>query len=102
MHLLGAAVSKNREWRTLHAAVIDKVWNYHSRNDRVLANRDQPGSGDRVQGLALGDAGSVHAVYMGRYGDRFNDRRRAATMSPAPFADHRDGWNDSDPARRRR
>lgn len=38
MHLLGAAVGAKGDWRTLDAAVIDKVWNYHSRNDKVLSH----------------------------------------------------------------
>jgi hypothetical protein len=37
VHLLGAAVSKGEDWRTLDSAVIEHVWNYHSRNDMVLA-----------------------------------------------------------------
>jgi pimeloyl-ACP methyl ester carboxylesterase len=37
MHLLGAAVGTKGDWRALDAAVIDKVWNYHSRRDKVLA-----------------------------------------------------------------
>jgi pimeloyl-ACP methyl ester carboxylesterase len=37
MHLLGAAVGTKGDWRPLNAAVIDKVWNYHSRNDKILS-----------------------------------------------------------------
>jgi hypothetical protein len=37
MHLLGAAVGSKGDWRTLDAAVVQKVWNYHSRNDKVLS-----------------------------------------------------------------
>lgn len=36
MHLLGAAVGANGDWRTLDAAVSGTIWNYHSANDRVL------------------------------------------------------------------
>jgi pimeloyl-ACP methyl ester carboxylesterase len=36
MHLLGAAVGRKGDWRSLDAAVADKVWNYWSRNDSVL------------------------------------------------------------------
>lgn len=38
MHLLGAAVGTGGDWRTLDAAIIDSVWNYHSANDGVLRN----------------------------------------------------------------
>jgi len=37
MHLLGAAVSRRHDWRTLHTAVTGTVANHHSRNDPVLA-----------------------------------------------------------------
>jgi pimeloyl-ACP methyl ester carboxylesterase len=36
MHLLGAAVGKGGDWRTLEKAVSGTVWNYHSSNDQVL------------------------------------------------------------------
>jgi pimeloyl-ACP methyl ester carboxylesterase len=36
MHLLGAAVGKGGDWRTLSNAVSGTIWNYHSSNDRVL------------------------------------------------------------------
>lgn len=38
MHLLGAAVSRNGDWRSLNDAVIERVWNYRSMNDSVLAH----------------------------------------------------------------
>lgn len=37
IHLFGAAVSAGGDWRTLNDAVVERVWNYHSRNDSVLA-----------------------------------------------------------------
>jgi pimeloyl-ACP methyl ester carboxylesterase len=36
VHLLGAAVSRKGDWWALDAAVQERVWNYHSRNDQVL------------------------------------------------------------------
>lgn len=36
MHLLGAAVGKRGDWRTLDAAVSGTIWNYYSSNDQVL------------------------------------------------------------------
>jgi pimeloyl-ACP methyl ester carboxylesterase len=36
VHLLGAAVGRNQDWRDLDAAVRERVWNYHSKNDGVL------------------------------------------------------------------
>ena len=36
IHTLGAAVSTTNDWRTLHNAVSDTVWNYRSTNDPVL------------------------------------------------------------------
>jgi hypothetical protein len=36
MHLLGAAVGDNGDWRTLNSAVDRTVWNYFSTRDRVL------------------------------------------------------------------
>lgn len=36
VHLLGAAVGANGDWRTLNDAVNDRVWNYRSQNDNVL------------------------------------------------------------------
>ncbi|MCH1867422.1 DUF726 domain-containing protein [Nocardioides sp. CFH 31398] len=36
MHLLGAAVNKSRDWRSLHEAVNHRVWNYWSAEDDVL------------------------------------------------------------------
>lgn len=36
MHLLGAAVSRKGDWRSLNDAVSGTVWNYHSTNDPVL------------------------------------------------------------------
>lgn len=36
MHLLGAAVGRKGHWQSLEAAVRGTVWNYWSRNDRVL------------------------------------------------------------------
>jgi pimeloyl-ACP methyl ester carboxylesterase len=36
MHLLGAAVGRGGDWRTLCDAVSGTVWNYHSFNDPVL------------------------------------------------------------------
>jgi pimeloyl-ACP methyl ester carboxylesterase len=53
MHLLGAAVGRGGDWRTLDKAVAGGVWNYHSSKDRVLrllytlAER-----GERAVGLA--------------------------------------------------
>ena len=53
MHLLGAAVGRGGDWRTLDRAVAGGVWNYHSSKDRVLrllytlAER-----GERAVGLA--------------------------------------------------
>jgi pimeloyl-ACP methyl ester carboxylesterase len=38
MHLLGAAVSSGKDWRSLDQAVSGTIWNYHSRNDAVLGN----------------------------------------------------------------
>jgi pimeloyl-ACP methyl ester carboxylesterase len=36
MHLLGAAVGRKGDWRSLEAAVTGTVWNYWSANDNVL------------------------------------------------------------------
>lgn len=36
MHLLGAAVSCQGDWRGLQTAVTDTVWNYWSDKDNVL------------------------------------------------------------------
>lgn len=36
MHLLGAAVGRKGDWRSLNDAVSGTVWNYHSTNDQVL------------------------------------------------------------------
>ena len=36
MHLLGAAVGRGGDWRTLDKAVAGGVWNYHSSRDQVL------------------------------------------------------------------
>jgi hypothetical protein len=36
LHLLGAAVGRRGDWRTLNDAVSGRVWNYHSTNDQVL------------------------------------------------------------------
>lgn len=36
MHLLGAAVGRNGDWRTLDGAVSGTIWNYYSSNDQVL------------------------------------------------------------------
>lgn len=36
VHHLGAAIGAKSDWHTLTAAVIDKVYNYHSTNDSVL------------------------------------------------------------------
>ena len=36
MHLLGAAVGRGADWRTLDKAVAGGVWNYHSSRDQVL------------------------------------------------------------------
>jgi pimeloyl-ACP methyl ester carboxylesterase len=53
MHLLGAAVGRGGDWRTLDKAVVNGVWNYHSSRDQVLrllytlAER-----GERAVGLA--------------------------------------------------
>ncbi|WP_250150016.1 DUF726 domain-containing protein [Mycolicibacter acidiphilus] len=36
VHLLGAALGANGDWRTLNDSVIDAVYNYYSTNDKVL------------------------------------------------------------------
>lgn len=36
MHLLGAAVGRDGDWRSLNNAVSGTVWNYYSTNDAVL------------------------------------------------------------------
>ena len=36
MHLLGAAVGRKGDWRSLEAAATGTVWNYRSSNDNVL------------------------------------------------------------------
>ena len=36
MHLLGAAVGRKGDWRSLEAAATGTVWNYWSSNDNVL------------------------------------------------------------------
>lgn len=36
IHLLGAAVGRKGDWRSLEAAVTGTVWNYWSANDNVL------------------------------------------------------------------
>lgn len=36
MHLLGAAVGRKGDWRTLHSAVTGNIWNYWSAQDSVL------------------------------------------------------------------
>lgn len=36
VHLLGAAVGRDGDWRTLNESVVGKVWNYWSANDAVL------------------------------------------------------------------
>lgn len=36
MHLLGAAVGNDGDWRTLDDAVSGTIWNYHSSNDQAL------------------------------------------------------------------
>ncbi len=36
VHLLGAAIGADRVWHTLNASVTDRVWNYHSSNDKIL------------------------------------------------------------------
>jgi pimeloyl-ACP methyl ester carboxylesterase len=36
MHLLGAAVGRGGDWRTLDKAVAGAIWNYHSSRDQVL------------------------------------------------------------------
>ena len=36
MHLLGAAVGTEGDWRTLNDAVSGTIWNYYSSNDQVL------------------------------------------------------------------
>lgn len=36
VHLVGAALGANGDWRPLNDAVNDRVWNYRSRNDSVL------------------------------------------------------------------
>lgn len=36
VHLLGVASNARRDWSALHKAVVGKVYNYHSRNDKVL------------------------------------------------------------------
>lgn len=51
LHLLGAAASSRRDWRNLEAAVSGTVWNYHSRQDKVLANLYRVAQfGDRAVG----------------------------------------------------
>jgi pimeloyl-ACP methyl ester carboxylesterase len=54
MHLLGAAVGRDGDWRTLSDAVSGTVWNYHSSNDQVL--RWLYGLAERGQ-KAVGHAG---------------------------------------------
>jgi len=37
VHLLGTAVGTRRDWRSIEPAVEEKIYNYHSKNDRVLS-----------------------------------------------------------------
>jgi pimeloyl-ACP methyl ester carboxylesterase len=59
MHLLGAAVGRKGDWRTLQNAVTGTVWNYWSANDAVLrwlyalAEADQEAAGHMGFGSSL-------------------------------------------------
>lgn len=54
MHLLGAAVDDSGDWQSLNNAVSDTIWNYWSRNDKVLGLAYKAA---RVGGIAVGQAG---------------------------------------------
>jgi len=54
MHLLGAAVDDGGDWHTLNTAVSDTIWNYWSRNDKVLGIAYRAA---RAGGVAVGHAG---------------------------------------------
>lgn len=54
MHLLGAAVDDGGDWQTLNNAVSDTIWNYWSRNDKVLGIAYRAA---RAGGVAVGQAG---------------------------------------------
>lgn len=54
MHLLGAAVDNRGDWQSLNNAVRDTIWNYWSRNDKVLGIAYRTA---RAGGVAVGHTG---------------------------------------------